>query len=513
MSLVAWSWFFMVGYIGAMLAFGAWGQRKVSGSDDFAVARGGYGPVALALAFAATTASGATFLGLPGFAYTYGVSALWVGFIYPLGVYGGVILCQRMVTRYGNRLGHRSIPEFLGDRFQSETIRVLAAILSLALIFFLAGQLIAGLAMFESLLGLSKPWALGLTALVLLVYVGLGGAHADILTDTVQAVLMLVIAVAITWMFVVGFGVAGGMEGVLARLEALDPATLSTFNPEFSLVNSAWAMVAMVIAYIPLGMLPHIGNKLWALKNSRDQQRFILTAFAVGLVFPTLTFGGLLSRAVLGDALFEEGTSPNSAIPALFIEVFPAWLAALLGAAILASIMSTADGLIISSSQVFANDIYRRTIVPRMTTPPSEADLDRHILVIGRLGIAVTMAAAVAIGWFTYGENIILVTWIGIGGMVSALAGSLVLGIFWRRTTAAGAVVGFLTGAIAFIVLHAGLLPESDAGWMQWLAAQRPNPYSCAAIAEILAVGFAVVVSLLTQPLPDSHLDEVFAEG
>ena len=145
-------------------------------------------------------------LGLPGLAYSYGVSALWIGAIYPLAIYGGVALGQGVVARYGNDRGHRSIPEFVGDRFQSDAIRVAAALLSLALFFFLAAQLVAGLAMFQMFLGLDKPAALGITSIVLTFYVLLGGAHADILTDAVQGGLMLLIAGLIFVMFVLGDG-------------------------------------------------------------------------------------------------------------------------------------------------------------------------------------------------------------------------------------------------------------------------------------------------------------------
>ena len=79
-------------YIGGMIYLGTRGSHRVHDGDDFAVARGGYGPGTLSLAFAATIGSGATFLGLPGFAYSYGVSALWIGFLYPIGVYLGVLL-------------------------------------------------------------------------------------------------------------------------------------------------------------------------------------------------------------------------------------------------------------------------------------------------------------------------------------------------------------------------------------------------------------------------------------
>ena len=54
MTLYSWSWLFLVGYIAAMSIFGYLGSRRVGGADDFAVARAGYGPAVLALAFAST---------------------------------------------------------------------------------------------------------------------------------------------------------------------------------------------------------------------------------------------------------------------------------------------------------------------------------------------------------------------------------------------------------------------------------------------------------------------------
>ena len=63
MDLVVWSWLFLALYVGAMVAFGFIGRERVKNADDFATARGSYGPLLLAFAFAAATASGATFVG------------------------------------------------------------------------------------------------------------------------------------------------------------------------------------------------------------------------------------------------------------------------------------------------------------------------------------------------------------------------------------------------------------------------------------------------------------------
>ena len=83
------------------------------------------------------------------------------------------------------------------------------------------------------------------------------------------------------------------------------------------------------------------------------------------------------------------------------------------------------------------------------------------------------------------------------------------LGLFWRRVTKAGAISGFVLGLSVFIVLHAAVLPTGGPV-LDWLRYQAPNPYSCAALAEVVAVLVTVVVSLLTKPLPDNHVATVF---
>jgi len=238
----------LVVYIGGMLTIGVIGQRRVKHADDFATARGSYGPIPLAFAFAATTASGATFLGNPGLSYQYGLAAQWGNFLYPVGVYFGVLITMRLIATSGNRLGNRSIPEFLGDRYQSDGIRVMVAIFSLMLFFYLAGQLVSGLVMFETMLGLTPFWALTITTVVLLVYVTLGGAHADILTDAVQGVMMLIIAVVVILLFIFGAGLGGGLSGVLDGLKEQDANMVAPLNPATALYHSPWSIICIFFA-------------------------------------------------------------------------------------------------------------------------------------------------------------------------------------------------------------------------------------------------------------------------
>lgn len=511
MDLTAWSWVFLAAYIGMMLYFGLVGQRKVANADDFATARNAYGPVFLAFAFAATTASGATFVGFPGIGYNAGLPVIWSVFLYPIGVYLGVLICLHLVSNSGHEFGSRSIPEYLGQRYQSDTIRILVSLFSLSLFFYLAGQLVSGLVMFEIMLGVPPAIALTITAVVLLIYVVMGGAHADILTDGVQGFIMVLVGLLVAIMFVMGYGVDGGFGGMLDQLKAQDPNLVGWLNPTNVLYHSWWSVLAILLAHIPLGMLPHIGNKLWALESPAQRQTFIRLAFVFGLTLGMLGLGGIMARVILGD-----GVNGNQALALLFIDLFPTWFAALLGVGILAAVMSTADGLVVSSSQILANDIYRLTIVPRYLTHLPTEEIERRVLRISRFATVIIMVLCTLLAWQMLDTNVTIIVWVGTGCMMAAFAGPLILGALWRGVTKTGAFAGLLSGGLVFIVTFNALIDPNffDDGVAHqaatWLVGESPNPWSCAAMGEIVSVGMTILFSRLSQPLPDAHLRRLF---
>jgi sodium/proline symporter len=499
-----------------MLGIGFYAQRRIRHADDFATARGAYGPYFLALAFAASTASGATFLGSPALSYEWGLAANWGNFLYPIGVYFGILISMRLIATSGNRFGNRSIPEYLGDRYQSDVMRLLVSLISLVLFFYLAGQLVSGVVMFEIMLGLDSDWALIITTLVLLIYILLGGAHADILTDGAQGAMMLLLAVVVIVLTMTGYGIEGGFSGMLDNLEEQDSNLTTPLNPATPLYHSWWSIFVIAFAHMPLGLLPHLGNKLWALDSKGDQMQFVKLAALFGLTLGMLGVGGLLARAHFGDILYAAGANPNQSLPMLFIELFPTWLAALIGVGVLSAVMSTADGLVISSSQIIANDLYRRTIVP-ITRPDLTAEqLDQRVLAISRVSTLVVLVICMVMAWSLMEVNVALIVWIGVGGMMAAFAGPLVIGALWRGVTTKGAFAGLLGGFGVFIVLHSQILEPT---WfidtplfaaVTWLHGEGPNPYSCAVMGEIVSIALTFVVSKLTRPLPEDLLNAMF---
>ena len=225
-----------------------------------------------------------------------------------------------------------------------------------------------------------------------------------------------------------------------------------------------------------------------------------------------LGLGGIMARAILG-----EGVNGNQALIMLFIELFPSWLAALLGVGILAAVMSTADGLVVSSSQIVANDIYRLSFVPKFRANLSEEEVERRVLNVSRVSTVVIMILCTILAWNMLDMNVTIIVWIGSGCMMAAFAGPLILGSVWSGVTKAGAFAGLISGGLTFIlVFNRAIDPEWFAPGMlqnavQWLVIESPNPWSCAAMGELVSIAFTVIVSKATQPLPEEHIQELFA--
>ena len=147
-------------------------------------------------------------------------------------------------------------------------------------------------------------------------------------------------------------------------------------------------------------------------------------------------------------------------------------------------------------------------MAPRLKHQLTEGQLDRQVLYISRVATVVVLVLCAAIAWAWVETNVMLIVWIGTGGVMSAFAGSLVFGALWRGVTRAGAYAGLVSGFVSFLVLHAQLL---DPAWfaagtlrtvIAWLYTEGANPFSCSSIASLTSVAFTIVVSKATRHCP-----------
>ncbi len=488
-----WAWFWLIFFIVGTLGIGVYAMTKTKTDEDFAVARKSYGPYILILALASTIASGSTFMGIPGLAYDKGFPALWYPAIYPIGIYLGLILSVQLIKRAGDTFRSNSLPEFLGQRFDSDFLRVGFALLSLLLIYYVTAQVVAAATAFEVMLGVDYTWGVIVTVIVIGIYITIGGSHADILTDAFQGGLMLLIALIITVMFFLGTGTEGGAAGINTAIEAQDSSLSwdNYFSPGDPIFGSFWLVLLMFIAHLPFAMNPHIGNKAFALKDSAQLRKFLIMAIPIGSILGFAVLGGLHARALIGPDL-----RPDAAIPALFIELFPPAIAAFLGIAILSAIVSTADGLFVSIAVIFSNDLYRKTFAHKIHPHKSEKKIEKTALNISRVATVITVFVAMWLAW-NPPDFLAVLLWIGVGGIMSGAAGPLVIGSMWKRSTKPAAIASFLVGVISYASM--------------WLIVGWQNPFGAAGVCVILASIVMIVVSLFTEPMPEEKLNEIFS--
>lgn len=489
-TIVMYSWIFMALFIVLMFVMGWVGNKRTNSSDDFATARSSYGPLAIALVISAGISSGSTFMGMPGLAYSLGTPSLWYPLLYPIATVIGMVFVAKAIKQYGDKFGTRTIPEFLGERFNSEFLRIVLTIISILLIFYVVSQFVAAATMFQTMMGVKYELGLFITGAVLAVYVFMGGSHSDILTDAVQGFLMLITAVVVVICFAFAVGFDGSFSEMISTIKDRNPTGGfdNLFLEGHATYGAFWLVALLFIAHIPFAILPHLGNKFMAVKSSKDLKKLIMYCTIFATVLPLMALGGMLGIAVVDPGV---GIVPDQIIPVLFSQIFPPFIAAFFAVAVLSAVMSTSDGLIVSLTQLLANDLYRKTIVPRINITKEKAE--RNEMLISRYSTFLVIAAGIWIAW-NPPQFLSVFMWIGIGGIVSATAGPLVVGALWKRATKSGAIVSLLlgTGTYWFVYLPFGL--------------NFSNPFGAAGIGVLVSMLTMVIFTLATtQPISKNN--------
>jgi len=501
-----WGWAWVAVFLALFIGIGVWGMRKTSNDEDFAVARGAYGPVTLAFAFAATIASGATFMSLPGMAYSKGFASLWYPATYPIAIYVGMILAIKLIKRAGDKFRSNSLPEFMGQRYNSNFLRIGFALVSMLLVYYIAAQIVAAATIFEVLLGLNYQHGILVSVAVIALYITMGGSHADIMTDGIQGVMMVLIGLIIGVIFFLGVGFEGtGPSLINDALVKQDPSLGwdNYFREGDVLFGSFWLISLIFIAHIPFAMNPHIGKLAFALNDPKQIRTFLLIAIPVGSILGFTVLGGLHARALFGPE-FGDVIRPDQAIPVLFTQLFPPFLAGLLGVGVLSAIMSTSDGLFISIAVIFSNDLYKKTFAPVIHKNKSKEQVEQIALNISRVAIVLVGVVACWLAW-NPPQFLAVLLWMGVGGILAGATGPLLIGSLWKGATKTGAIASFLVGVISFGlgIVYCFVLKEVP----------FKNPFAVAGTCIIIAAVTMIVVSLFTKKLPQEHVDDMFGES
>lgn len=437
----------------------AWrGHKKTTDIASFAVGSGDLPAWVVGVTLAASIASTATFVINPGFVYVHGLSAIaHLGVAAGIGIILGLFTLSFGFRRFGAKVRALTLPQWMAERFGSQSLRVYFALVNLLSLSFVV-LIIGGISIvMQQTLGLSNTASLVLTVAFVFSYVFVGGTYAHAYTNTLQGVVMVVVGAIIVLSGVKYL--SGGPEAVSAALAAQDPNLVTWVNPKSPLFGSTFSVwISGFLIGFALVCQPHILTKALYVKTDAEVRRYLGVCVGVSLVFSALLLVGLYARLMgLGPESFVSpvtGAFSQDRVMAVYLaETFGPASLAVVTVALLAAGMSTLDGILVALSSIAANDLFT-PLAERRWLAGMSAERRAHVahrasqvilVVIGVVAFAIALHPPQLLGIFGM---------VGVYGIVAASAVPIAGGIFLPSLSARSAWIASVVG----LVVHFGLL-------------------------------------------------------
>lgn len=469
-------------------------DRKTNGEKEFFLGGRSMGPWVTAMSAQASDMSAWLLMGLPGSIMAFGFGQMWIGIGLALGTAANWIFVAGRLRKFSKAAGDAiTVPQYLSNRFlaESNTLQIICAIIFFACFtVYVASGFVAGASVFTTVFPfLETDKAMIIFALAMLACTFLGGFKAVCWTDFFQGLLMLAAVMTVPIVIVATQNPdASALETVYTYTDAASGQVVTCdFGTGF--LASGWKDIVSGLAW-GLGYfgMPHILVRFMSV----EKPSMIKKSATVAIIWVVLSLGATCLIAYFGRMLLAEELLTAGAQKTVFIafarKLFPAFIAGILMAAILAASMSTADSQLLVASSSFTSDIYKPIIRKNAG--------EKEVLWVGR-GVVLIVAVIAYIIASSKAEgaqaimNLVENAWAGFG---SAFGPAIILSLFWRRFTYKGAVAGVATGAVVDVL---------------WLAFM-----SSSGIYEIIpgfAAGLAaaVVVTLLDKE-PSEAIKAVF---
>ncbi|MDW7673876.1 MAG: sodium/proline symporter PutP [Bacillota bacterium] len=392
----------------------------------------------------ASDMSGWLLLGLPGYAYATGVEASWIAIGLIAGTYLNWKLIAVRLRKYTEIAGNSlTISDFFENRFRdnSKLLRTISAVF--ILIFFViytASGFVAGAKLFNTIFGVSYLTALLIGAAFVVAYTFLGGFLAVCWTDFIQGTLMLFAIIIVP---IVGMQLMGGTSVTFDTIRAINPELL---NPFTSADGSAISVIA-IISLLAWGLgyfgQPHILVRFMAISSSSQIKKArIIAMFWVILTLGAAVIVGLVGRAYLAPPL--EGAATETVFMVMSTQVFPSLVAGLLLAAVLSAIMSTADSQLLVSASALAEDFYKGLYKKNAS--------EKELIWISRFAVIGVSLVALSLALKPDNNSVLDLVSYAWAGFGAAFGPTIVMSLYWNRTTRTGALAGIIIGGLTVLV-------------------------------------------------------------
>ena len=431
-------------YVVIVLAIGVYAYVRTKNASDYFLGGRNLSPAVAAISAGASDMSGWVLLGLPGYAYLAGLEAFWITLGLTIGVAANWMLMAKRLRIYSVMLDDAvTVPSYLQRRF-ADTKPWLKMISGLAILlfflFYVGSGLIAGGKLFNAVFGLDYTVAVFSGVVLILFYTLFGGFLAVSWTDVFQGLLMLTALIAVP---VLVIGKAGGLGGFGGQVATVNPELLNIFTNAKGESLSILEIVSLLGWGLGYFGLPHVLARFKAIRSADEVG--IATAIGVSWSFVGYLMAilvGLCGTVYLADPLLDSER--------VFIEltglIFHPVIAGVLLAAILAAIMSTVDSQLLVCSATLAEDLYPMFVKQSLTAEKR--------LQIGRIAVVALALLATILAMRPDSKvlDVVSYAWAGLG---ASLGPAILLSLYWRGMSAAGALAGILVGGGTVIIWEA----------------------------------------------------------
>ena len=534
-------------------------RSRAGSTQEFYVAGKGIHPVANGMATAADWMSAASFIsmaGLIGLSYNgYG------GSVFLMGWTGGYVILAMLIAPYLRKYGKFTVPEFIGDRYYSDTARVVAVIcLIICSVTYVIGQMKGIGVAFSRFLETDYETGLFSGMVIVFFYAVLGGMKGITYTQIAQFCVLIFaytvpaifISLQLTGQPVPQIGLGSSLADGTYLLEKLDRTLLDLGFQEYTTsVRGSTLNMAAFTASLMIGTagLPHVIIRFFTVPTVRAARTSAGWALVfIAILYTTAPAVAAMARLNIiqtlepqpgqhlsveerpawfknweqtgllgiedknGDGLIQYSADPDAnelvtldndilVLANPEIANLPNWVIALVAAGGLAAALSTAAGLLLAISSAISHDLLKRTLMPDIS--------ERKELMASRLAMAGAVLGAGYLGLNPPGFAAGTVA-LAFGLAASSLFPALLLGIFSKRVTREGAVLGMLAGigvTLAYVFQHKGIMFIPGTSFLgdlppNWFLGIEPNAFGV--VGAIVNFGVSLTVSLLTAPPPES---------
>ncbi|QSB16567.1 cation acetate symporter [Natronosporangium hydrolyticum] len=505
--------------------------RRVSTVDYYLAGRR-VGVATNASAICGDYFSAASFLGVAAAVYVSGLDGVW----YAVGFAAGFVPVLLFVAAPLRRFGEFSIPDFLGRRLASERVRLVAVgVVQLIILSYLVPQAVGSgitwqLLVGQGIAGLS-PYATGvlISTAAIAGLVAMGGMRGTTWTQAVQFLLLLA---AVCWLAAAVLGSGFSYGGAVADLSAeplanpvaeeadqwrlapeanqLDEAETAHFGEPGARYGRLGQFALIITLVMGTAGLPHVMNRYFTSPTGTAARMTTVWVLGLaGLFYALAVMLGTAARSMIPGAIDDhpwlaeltvDGVLrvPEHALPVLGRLYGGTAGLGVVAAGALVAVMSTIAGLLLAAAASWGHDVYERHLNPRAS--------QRQAVWAGRGTVIVVACATAGLALALRPESLsallpsivaTMVTWaFALAG--SALTPVFILTIWWRGTTAAGAVAGMLTGGTAAVSMFVAGTLTGDRGLGEML--MTPT-----LVAAPVAALVTIIVSRRGQPPADTE--------